>query len=157
VTQIKVGVAANAAELKRQAFTMRVFRWLLLLVAVGASGAIVLALTLCSSSITNAFCPSDQLVSGTCMSRWAPAAYSTGFCIATSIGALLAIFSAYHIAPSARRFTMWSVVAVAAILPFYLVQERFPDWEFFPAVVVAVITASILSRHPAHDARLQNA
>jgi hypothetical protein len=91
------------------------------------------------------------------MARWAPAAYSTGFCIATSIGALLAIFSAYHIAPSARRFTMRSVVAVGAILPFYLVQQRFPDWEFFPAVVVAVITASILSRHPSHDARLENA
>src|SRR5437763_12102820 len=115
----------------------RALRWLLLPVAVGVSAALAFILTLCFVSAANAFCPADQLVSGdVCTARWAPAAYSIGFCIATSVGALLAVFSAYYIAPSAQRFVVWCIVAVSAILPFYLVQQRFPDWEFFPAIAV---------------------
>jgi hypothetical protein len=132
-------------------------RWLLLLFAVGGSGALAFILTLFFVSVANAFCPADELVSGdVCTARWAPAAYSTGFCIATSIGALLAVLSAYYIAPLARRFAMWSVVAVGAILPFYLVQQRFPDWEFFPAVAVAVIAATVFTRHASQHARFEN-
>jgi hypothetical protein len=137
---------------------MRALRWLLLLFAVGASAALAFILTLCFVSAANAFCPADELVSGdVCTARWAPAAYSTGFCVATSIGALLAVFSAYYIAPSAQRHVVWCVVALGAILPFYLVQQRFPDWEFFPALAVAVTAAFILTRHGSHRPAQENA
>jgi hypothetical protein len=135
----------------------RSLRWLLLLFAVGASAAVAFILTLCFVSAANAFCPADELVSGVCMARWAPAAYSTGFCIATSVGALLAVFSAHYIAPSAQRLVVWCIVALGAILPFYLVQPRFPDWEFFPALAVAVIAAFILTRHASHRTPHENA
>jgi peptidoglycan/LPS O-acetylase OafA/YrhL len=136
----------------------RALRWLLLLFAVGGSAAVAFILTLCFVSAANAFCPADELVSGdVCTARWAPAAYSTGFCIATSIGALLAVFSAYYIAPSAQRLVVWCIVALGAILPFYLVQQRFPDWEFFPALAVAVIAAFILTRHASHRTAHENA
>jgi hypothetical protein len=133
-------------------------RWLLLVLALGASATLALILTLCFTSVANAFCPPDELVSGdVCTALWAPAAYSTGFCIATSLGALLAVFSAYYIAPSARRTVVWFVVVLSALLPFYLCWGRLPDWEFLPAVSVAVIAASILTRHASYHTRLQNA
>jgi hypothetical protein len=136
----------------------RALRWLLLVLALGASVALAFVLTLCFVSAANAFCPSDELVSGdVCTASWAPAAYSAGFCIATSIGAVLAVFSAYHVAPSARRFATWAVVAIGAVLPFYVVQQRFPDWEFFPAIAIAAIAAFILTRHASHHTPLENA
>jgi hypothetical protein len=136
---------------------MRALRWLVLLLAVVFSGAFAVVLTLCFVSAANAFCPTDEFVSGVCTAAWAPAAYSTGFCIATSIGALLAVFSGYRIAPTARRFAMWAVVAIGAAFPVYLCQPRLPDWDFFPGIAVAVIVASILTRNASHHERLQNA
>ncbi len=47
---------------------MRALRWLLLLVAVGASGALAVVLSLCFVSAANAFCPANELVSGVCTS-----------------------------------------------------------------------------------------
>ena len=73
------------------------------------------------------------------------------------MGALLAVFSAYYIAPSAQRLVVWCIVALGAVLPFYLVQQRFPDWEFFPALAVAVIAAFILTRHASHRTAHENA
>jgi hypothetical protein len=136
---------------------MRALRWLLLLVAVGALAVLAVVLTICFVSAANAFCPADELVSGdVCTARWAAAAYSTGFCIATSIGAVLAVLSAYYISPSGRRLAMWSVVGVGAVFAVYLCQGV-PAWEFLPAIAVAAIVAFILTRHASLDARLQNA
>jgi hypothetical protein len=94
---------------------MRALRWLLLLVAVGASGALAVVLSLCFVSATDVFCPANELVSGVCTARWAPAAYSTGFCIATSIGAVLAVSSAYYTSPAGRRLATWCVVTVGRL------------------------------------------
>jgi hypothetical protein len=135
---------------------MRALRWLLLLVAVGASGALAVVFSLCFVSAANAFCPANELVSGVCTARWAPAAYSTGFCIATSIGAVLAVLSAYYISPAGRQLATWCFVAVGAVFAVYLCQGV-PAWEFFPAIAVAAVVAFILTRHASLDTRLQNA
>jgi hypothetical protein len=136
---------------------MHVLRWPLLLVAVAGSLALAVALTLCIVSVVNAVCPADELLSGDlCTAHWAPAAYSTGVSVATSIGAVLAVLSAYYIPPSARRLATWAVVALGAVFAVYLCRGV-PTWEFLPPIAVAAIVAFILTRRASPDARPQNA
>jgi hypothetical protein len=136
---------------------MRALRWLLLLLAVGASGVLAIVLALCFISLVNSFCPADELISGdVCSARWAPAAYSAGVSVATAIGAVLGVLSAYCISPSAKRLATWIIVAVGAASAVY-VCRGVPSWEFLPGIAVAAILAFILTKHASPYAQPQNA
>ncbi len=125
---------------------LRTVRWILvpLAAAAGWYAAFVGGIALLTAA--KAFCPPDQMVSGSCVATWWQPVETVIFCFSTALAAVLVVGAAFLAAPSHRRQVAWIVFGGGGLVAVWMMIETGKYWAGASALAAGLATAWWLAR-----------
>ena len=124
----------------------KTLRWLLLPVACVAAWYVALFVGIVLLSVAQAFCPSNEMVSGMCIAPWYRPVETGIFCLSTALSALFVVTTAYFVAPTARVLVAWLAFGTGCIVALYFVLSTSAWPVFASAVAAGLVEVLLLSR-----------
>jgi hypothetical protein len=121
-------------------------RWLLTPVACVAAWYVALIVGGILLEVATAFCPKDQMISGSCMAPWYPAVVAAIFCFSAALSAVLVVTTAVFAAPNARAVAAWLAFAIGAIVALWAAVRTSAWREFASAIAAGLLAAVLLAR-----------
>lgn len=97
-------------------------------------------------SITECFCPADQMISGMCVAPWFENVDAWLSRFFSAFAAALIIVSCYFTAPAARALVAWLVFGVGAVYALWIAIVSWAWPEFTAAGVGGLAAVLLLTR-----------
>lgn len=125
---------------------LNALRWLLVPIsaAFGCWSGIALAVLLYSAF--NSLCPADKLVSGFCTASWFPAVEAGVQFSGAAIGAVLAVFLPYLLAPSQKRAVAIAAFVLGSAYAIGLAAISFDAWPYAACAIASAMLVLVKTR-----------
>ncbi len=125
---------------------LRIVRWILVPLAAVAGWYVALIGGIGLLTAAEAFCPPDQMVSGSCQATWWQPVEQIIFCFSTALAAVLVVGAAFLVAPSHRRQVAWIVFAGGGLVAVWMMIGTGAYWMGLTALAAGWVTARWLAR-----------
>ena len=125
---------------------MRVLRWILLPIVCLAAWIVALFTGIVAHSVSEFFCPADQIVSGMCIAPWFETLEAWLIRFLSAFAAALIIVLCYLTAPTARALVAWVVFGVGAVYALWVAIVSWAWGEFVAAGVGGLAAVLLLTR-----------
>lgn len=95
-------------------------------------------------------CPSEDIISGSCVAWWASYAERAAFIFCSGLAAFLVVVSSALVAPSHRRIVAWVSFGLGFIVAAFMSLPLSAFGELFAATVAGLVGVSFVTRFLLH-------
>lgn len=100
-----------------------IIRWILLVPATWAAWYIAVFLGIAILTAGDAFCPSEQIVSGWCHANWYPFFLQSVMVFSSSVSAIFVVVAGYYMAPLHRSFVAKLIFITGSTVAIFMAIE----------------------------------